>query len=313
MTLTAGDGRVLGPTTVIGQVTVGAVPAVDLAPAQPAAQIDGLRLVGYALDRRTARPGNPLLVTLFWQGDGAGAEAVALTLRAGERVAASWSLPPLRADYPPAAWPAGVTLRGQHLLRLPAALEAGSVAVTLGDFPLGDLRIEAPERIYVPPATAQPLDVVLGAQARLAGVSLAGDCVAAEGLCAVTLLWQGLAEMPLSYRVFVHLVDGAGQIVAQADGEPASWAHPPAAGPPASTSSTPTCWCCPRRFLRARLRCGSGFTDPQTGRRLTTAAGEDAGTHRLSVGVKTPRRHAFTAAAARTASYWRTRFMPRRS
>ena len=276
VTLTAGDGRVLGPTTVIGQVTVGAVPAVDLAPAQPAAQIDGLRLVGYALDRQTARPGDPLLVTLFWQGDGAGAEAVALTLRAGERVAASWSLPPLRADYPPAAWPAGVTLRGQHLLRLPAALEAGSVAVTLGDFSLGDLRIEAPERIYVPPATAQPLDVVLGAQARLAGASLAGDCVAAEGLCAVTLLWQGLAEMPLSYRVFVHLVDGAGQIVAQADGEPAGWARPTSGWAPGEYVVDAHMLVLPAALPAGTLTLRVGLYDPQTGRRLTTAAGEDA-------------------------------------
>jgi hypothetical protein len=32
--------------------------------------------------------------------------------------------------------------------------------------------------------------------------------------------------MPVSYRVFVHLVDEDGQIVTQSDGEPAGWSRP---------------------------------------------------------------------------------------
>ena len=35
-----------------------------------------------------------------------------------------------------------------------------------------------------------------------------------------------MAEMPVGYRVFVHLVDDEGRIIIQSDAEPADWTRP---------------------------------------------------------------------------------------
>jgi hypothetical protein len=277
VTLTGGDGRVLGPTATIGTVTVAAVPALPVAPPQVLdAAVAGLDLVGFDVDRRVGRPGEPLLLTLFWRAGGGSAERLRLTLRDGGEVLASWSLPPLRADLPPAKWPPGVTLRGQHLLRLPAALASGTATLFLEEVPLGALRIEAPPRSFEAPPLAQTLDVLLGDGARLAGYSLAGECRAAGGACDVSLLWQGVAEMEVSYRVFVHLVNGAGEIVAQADGEPAGWTRPTSGWAPGEYVIDAHQLLLPPTLPDEALTLRVGLYDPQSGIRLTTAAGSDA-------------------------------------
>ena len=276
VTLTGNDGFVLGPTAIIGQVTVAdVVPLQDASP-PAAAGLDGLSLVGYALDRQAARPGDPLLVTLFWRANGGGAEEVPLLLRAGEEVVADWSLPPVRADLPPAAWPPGATVRGQHLLRLPAALESGLLTLYVGAAPLGELRIDAPERLFSAPPLAGSLDVVLGERARLAGAAVEGACAVGGGTCAVNLLWQGVAEMEVSYRVFVHLVDAAGGIVAQADGEPAGWSRPTSGWAPGEYVLDAHRLELPAALPDGALSLRVGLYDPHSGARLTTAGGEDA-------------------------------------
>ena len=60
----------------------------------------------------------------------------------------------------------------------------------------------------------------------LAVLAILAALDAAQHSLTVTLVWQALGEIETSYRVFVHLVDDRGEIVAQADGEPAQWARP---------------------------------------------------------------------------------------
>ncbi|MCB8929437.1 MAG: hypothetical protein H6652_27850, partial [Ardenticatenaceae bacterium] len=87
------------------------------------------------------------------------------------------------------------------------------------------------------------------------------------------LLWRAESEMPTSYRVFIHLVNADGQIVAQADGEPANWSRPTTGWVPgeyildAHTLSLP-----PDLPPNASLRIG--LYDPATGQRLQTEGGE---------------------------------------
>jgi hypothetical protein len=230
------DGQTLGPTAVIGQIDVTA--AQGPTPVSPQhgsdATIGGVRLLGYNQDRAEAAPGDPLLLTLFWQAPGPAPgmpERLTLQLRdaAGDEVAA-WQVPPVRADYPPSAWTPGL-LRGQQQLRLPATLPDGELQFWLEEVPLGALAVTAPPRTFEEPDYAAPVDATLGESARLAGYSLApaGGIEAlaeTDASLRVRLVWQALAEMATSYRVFVHLVDGEGDLVAQADGEPADWTRP---------------------------------------------------------------------------------------
>ena len=87
---------------------------------------------------------------------------------------------------------------------------------------LGVLTIHAPERIVTPP----PLDVILNAPFGDLALLLGANVAVADGRLQTTLAWRAAAETPTSYRVFVHLVDEAGQILAQSDGEPAAWTRP---------------------------------------------------------------------------------------
>ena len=89
----------------------------------------------------------------------------------------------------------------------------------------------------------------------------------------LTLLWHAEAEMPTSYRVFVHLVDGAGQILAQADGEPANWTRPTTGWVPGEYILDEHTLTLPADLpLDASLRIG--LYDPATNQRLQTQQGE---------------------------------------
>lgn len=76
------------------------------------------------------------------------------------------------------------------------------------------VEISPAEQDLQPP---HPLQANLGDQMALLGYAVAP---VENNQLTVTLYWQALAKMPLDYSVFVHLVDGQGQLVAQHDGQP---------------------------------------------------------------------------------------------
>ena len=45
-------------------------------------------------------------------------------------------------------WPTGITVRGQHLLRLPAGLDSGSYRFVADGLVLREIDITAPERVF---------------------------------------------------------------------------------------------------------------------------------------------------------------------
>ena len=135
------DGQTLGPQVRIGQIIV--TPAETTAVFQPQQPINqplpstNLTLLGADQDRAAARPGDPIWLTFFWEkAEGANQpDALDLQLRSQQgAVAQRWTLPAVRADYPPANWPPGGRLRGQHSMRLAAALDAGAYQFFLNGF-----------------------------------------------------------------------------------------------------------------------------------------------------------------------------------
>jgi len=103
------------------------------------------------------------------------------------------------------AWRAG---RRQRSLRL-AAVSLVLMALLLS---LNGLGLGGQTRVPMPAA------VRWGDVARLIGWE-ARRAPAAEALD-VTLYWLALRETAVNYKAFVHLVDGAGQVVTQHDGDP---------------------------------------------------------------------------------------------
>lgn len=213
------------------------ITALDMA--QPANVSWGpVTLLGYNVDRRAARPGDPFQLTLFWQATAAPDAdlQVRLTLVAPDGVAArQWELPPVRVSWPTTQWQAGDVWRGQHMWRMPASLAAGdhhwqlqlcsSGGACLGPAAdLGALHITTPDRQWVAPPFQTPVGLRLGDVAELVGITVQPQ--ESAGALAATLVWRVQAEMDTSYRVFVHLLDPTGHLVSQADSEPVNWTRP---------------------------------------------------------------------------------------
>ena len=272
-------GAVVGPTAVLGQITVTLPNRPTPLTPQVAQSGDlaefGLILHGYSQDREQAAPGDPLLLTLFWERTGDLRATFPLELRdAAGNAVTDWPLSPPASDD---LWPRGYFLRAQQSLRLPASLGSGSYQFFVADIPLGELAIEAPERVFVQPAvetslntpflnpdTNQPLATLIG---------LTVSNLQSPNLL-ISLLWRANAETPTSYRVFIHLVDQDGQIIAQADGEPANWSRPTSGWAPGEYISDSHTLPLPTD-LPPNLTLRIGLYNPATGQRLATPSGGD--------------------------------------
>ncbi len=295
-------GQVSGPNLTLGHVEL-TRPAAPPDPAEVPvqfrldAELGSLSLAGVNLDRDQATPGDPMLITLFWQVPGS-AEALPdfrahLTLvdGAGDEVAA-WERPPVRVDWPTTSWRAGDLWRGQHLLRLPAGLEDGTYTWQLSlyqpgvsgsrvpDAPLalGRLEVDAPERLWQAPPLQIILDADLGGRVRLLGANLApepGAPLAPGETLTVTLAWGGQAEMAVSYRVFTHLLGPDGALLCQSDGEPADWSRSTTGWAPGEVVLDRRALTLPADAPPGSYRLVAGMYDPLTKERLRRPDGGD--------------------------------------
>jgi hypothetical protein len=80
-------------------------------------------------------------------------------------------------------------------------------------------------REFALPDPDVPLDVLLGDQFRLLGYDADLSSVIEGRELAVTLYWLALTGTDAGYKMFVHLLDEQGQLVAQYDGHPRDWTY----------------------------------------------------------------------------------------
>ena len=283
-------GRTVGPTAVIGQIEV-------TNPAQPP-QFDaqypldvslpalGLRLLGYNQDRAEAAPGDSVLLTLFWECDDlALCERVGLHLEDEAGVATQeWQLPVVRDGFMPEDWPGHGRLRAQHVLQLPANLTSGRYRFWLEDVPLGDLTVTAPERQYTAPALVQTMDVTFTTAGGMPVATLAGtgdsasprcdENIQPDIVCSLALVWRAESETPVNYHVFIHLVDEAGNILAQSDAVPAGWTRPATGWLPGEYIVDPHALQLPAELPTGPLSLRVGLYDVETGERLRASDAE---------------------------------------
>jgi hypothetical protein len=176
-------------------------------------------------------------------------------------------------------WEEGDLWRGQHLLRLPAALESSEYTWRLslyessgrigeGEVDLGRLRVDAPERIWQAPPLQWSLDAELGGQVTLLGANVQPATIAPSAPFTVTLVWQGRAEMSTSLRVFLHLLGPDGSLLTQSDGEPANWTRPTTGWAPGEIILDQRTLTPPADALPGPYTLLTGLYDPTTGDRL---------------------------------------------
>ena len=238
--VTVFDRETLAPLSVLDEAGQPAAPQLTLgeiaitAPRHPVAlpsrgrldlPLSDLTLLTADFDRERAAPGDAVHLDLLWRAE-AGLEAPSadLALRASdETVAASYPL-----SLPVTTWAAGDVWRSQHRLVLPADLQTGVYTWTVApsSLPLAVISVTAPTHTYTPPPLQREIGVTLGDVATLLGFDLQPATLQPATLLTVTLVWRAERTPAESYRVFLHLLDPQGRLVAQADGEPAGWTRP---------------------------------------------------------------------------------------
>lgn len=206
----------------------------------PPPQLAGITLLGHAgLSPSPKLAGTDLALRLFFAKDAPGPDAqIYLSLIDGsDRGVAGiqeWPLP----SYPPNAWPDNALVQVPVTLPLPPDIPAGSYRLVAGiatdsatatgtdtataarttPAPLGQVIIERRAVAVTPPPLDEPVDpaVLFGSHARLVGYSTRIE----DNRLHVSLTWQIEQALRPPHHVFVHLQNGAGERIAQADDPP---------------------------------------------------------------------------------------------
>lgn len=196
---------------------------------------DGLRLLGFDPGFAGAlRPGDRATLSLWWHAVKPPAHGMDVVIGIGQGEQA-WRLggpqPLGGADHHLQEWPAEMIVRTFLDLRVPPDVEAGRYnlglrlqdresGMVLADWLLGQVEVAGRARTFGAPAISYPLEADFGGQIRLLGYDLDVSRVGEGGPARLTLYWQAQAEMDTAYKVFVHLLNGLGQIITQVDREP---------------------------------------------------------------------------------------------
>jgi hypothetical protein len=197
-----------------------------------------IRLLGYEHPSR-ASVGQKIVVELIWQGlePFGGDDAVRLALvDSGGTVAYRGTYP--LSPYPTSRWRPGELIHALYDLELPPDLEGGTYRLRVDALDqhgeprgepaeLGSIDITSQERTFEllqPPQHRLALRV--GEGILLLGYDLPQTEIPLGKDVALTLYWQCQAPVEQSYTVFVHLLDGNGQVQGQQDSPPLSGRAP---------------------------------------------------------------------------------------
>jgi len=211
---------------------------------------DDVQLLGYRLGADGVRPGDSLPLDLLWravhppQGDYyVGVEL----LDQRRKMQAQTDTLLLGGAYPLSHWTRGEVVRDRQSLLIPAGMPAGKytvmlsvyqvegnrpVAVRRWFFPtgnalaLGSIEITTREHSFQVPFIDSTLEAFLGDRVKLLGYALSKRVLEQGETLSVTLYWQALREMRISYTVFTHLIDETGQIWGQKDSIPGNYTLP---------------------------------------------------------------------------------------
>lgn len=212
-------------------------------PLDMALALGNLELLGYSLGADPVEPGEPIPLTLFWRAvDGSSPDYhVILQLENEKGQNRAQSREGVAAgEYPLSHWVAGEVVRDPRQLQLAGDAAPGryGLVAALVDpatnkevevVTVDQLAIQERSRQFTAPAVAQPLELSLGGKVRLLGYDLengrgkagepgGGGIVVQPGdSLHLTLYWQALAPMDVSYTVFTHLLDGNNVIWGQHD------------------------------------------------------------------------------------------------
>ena len=265
-------GKALALATVAPSESACALPPGD-APAL-AVLGDGVTLLGHDARAGALTAGQELRITLRW-------EAPADCCAAGPWTGATLALrgDGWRVAGPVRVYP-GFSL-DWHALLVPAEAE-GRAALVLeapGQQPvtLAEFTVERTERLFAPPPFDTAVLTEFQGVAVLEGFSAAQTEITPDETLGLTLVWRVTETPGVSYRVFTHLLNDAGRVIAQHDDVPGQGARPTTSWVAGEYLADPYALVFndEGRAYRGPARLEVGFYDPQTGARVLTAGGAD--------------------------------------
>jgi hypothetical protein len=199
-----------------------------------------VKLLGYDLADEAIAPGAALSLNLYWQALANVQGDYVVLIRVSDQDGQVWGQVrgrPVAGTYPTTLWQEGEVLRDRYELPLSAETPTGQYQLTVGlvdaateslvgkgDLP--SLTVEGRSRIFQVPPIQHQLSANLGDRVELLGYDLDSDELRAGEAIHLTLYWQALDEMEVSYTVFVHLLDGENRIWGQRDSVPGNGTLP---------------------------------------------------------------------------------------
>ncbi len=195
---------------------------------QPSQIAPGVTLLGWDALPPSIRPGETLPLTLYWQATDAIRSAFSLTasLKNGQSETAIWGGKPINNTYPVSQWARGEILADHVRWIVPREQPAGTYSLILSSdnisLTLGSIKISGMPRLFDPPVISHVTNVNFGNKIAIYGYNIHTD----NGNLSLEIIWKTLDNMDTDYKVFVHLVDRSGVILAQRDAMPQTDSYP---------------------------------------------------------------------------------------
>ncbi len=204
-----------------------------------------MRLMGYDQSPSSARPGETVTVTLYWQPQSEVefdySSYVHLVDEAGRGITQS-DHQPGGVYYPTSRWRPGEVLRDSHVLTIPEDATPGVYRLVVGMYrypslePLGgpadigllavkdpdSVQMALPDHVLSSPDAFRAIEVEFGERIVLLGYQ--PELI--EGELLSTLYWQAERLLDQNWTVFVHLLNAEGGLVAQRDAQPRDGRYP---------------------------------------------------------------------------------------
>ena len=228
------NGRVAANAFAIGALNFGALPAPS-----PIKFSQGIELVNSVIDLTRVQPGEILPVSLFWRISQRIADDHAIfvhLINVNEEVAANADILPALGAYNTFLWKPGEMIPTHHQIRVPQRTPPGKYRVEVGLYNVlsqnrldvldsGGKAVES--RVVIGTVKVAPRQTLAYNPEHAQRVTFGDNQMALLGFDIrgtddphLTLYWQALSEINNDYTLFVHVLDGGGQIVAQNDHQP---------------------------------------------------------------------------------------------
>ncbi len=239
-----------------------------------------LALKAWAVSPGPVRPGDPIRVDTYWQVRRPLHRVPSIRIRFRGK-AIRHTRPPDQPLMTPSTFELlkpGAIIHTQHNVRAPITLGDHRYLVDLRlifedhpaplPFPIGTLTVQDRPHLWSPPADFIPVSAQIGSIAELAGYALHPEKGVPGQPLTLELLWRAQAPDDISYKVFVHLLDAEGRIVAQHDGIPAQGQLPTDIWFPQEYIRDVHILSIPSNLPPGRYDLRVGMYDPHTGARL---------------------------------------------